>query len=159
MGFRCTCLTYFKGAVIPSLDFENRVMYTYMSKDTTKGEGGMFWQINGEHKNNKPVGNNKCNGLLIMSESRCLQLETYYRLGYKKPKQYIIYIGHLGFAICERNSSLSVFYLHFIVSLEVTITLILLVSRLRHKSKVADKISDSAKHLSTCSAVNTCTIP
>lgn len=52
MGFRCTSLIYFKRAVIPSPDFENRVIHIYMVKDTAKGEGGLFWQINGEVKNN-----------------------------------------------------------------------------------------------------------
>lgn len=134
--------------------------YIYLvSKDTTKVKGGLFWQINSKDKKNKPIGNNKCNGLLIMSESRCLQLERPTTDSFTTKQSYIYYIAHLGFAVCERNSSHSVFYLHFIVSLEVTIKLILLVSRLRHKSKVTDKISDSAKHLSTCLAVNTCTIP
>lgn len=54
MGFRCTILIYFEGAVIPSPDFKT-VVFTCVSKDTTKVEGGLVL-ISGEGKNNKPKG-------------------------------------------------------------------------------------------------------
>lgn len=102
----------------------------------------------------QPIGNTKCNGLLIISESRCLL---------ERPPLDLFMIGYIIYCTLGFHSLWKklkpVLYLHFIVSLEVTIKLIILVSRLRYKSKVTDKISDSAKHLSTCLAVNTCTIP
>lgn len=79
MGFRCTTLIYLRGAVIPSLDLKAKSdIYTHPPtclKTQPKARERCF-DKNSEDKNNKPIGNNKCNGLLIMSEmSGWLQLE------------------------------------------------------------------------------------
>lgn len=134
------------------------MLHTYVSKDTTEGDRVLFWQINCEATNNKAWGNNICNGLLITSESRRLQQRELPQTCLQCNKA-IYHIYNIWAFPYAKNSSRSAFSMRLRVSLEVSIKLILLVSRLRHKSKVTDKISDSAKHLSTCLAVNTCTIP
>lgn len=81
MGFRCTTLLYLRGAVILSLNLKAE-LYLYIHiyipksvKTQPKAREGCF-DKNSEDKSNKPIGNNKYNGLLIMSEmSGWLQLE------------------------------------------------------------------------------------
>lgn len=93
-----------------TLKTEFFILHTYVSKDTTEGERVLFWQINCEDTNNKARGNNICNGLLITSESRCLQLDRATTALFTMQQRDILYILHLGFALCKELKPFCIFH-------------------------------------------------
>lgn len=93
-----------------TLKTEFFILHTYVSKDTTEGDRVLFWQINCEDTNNKARGNNICNGLLITSESRCLQLDRATTALFTMQQRDILYILHLGFALCKELKPFCIFH-------------------------------------------------